>query len=54
MATGIVRMTKERLETDKSDTAIRKLEKLTAKDIIECAKNGDKMALSFLTDLDSI
>ena len=50
-ATGIVRMTKERLETDKSDTEIRKLEKLTAKDIIECAKNGDRMAFELLDKL---
>ena len=46
-ATGIVRMAKQRLEADDSETVLRSLENLTAKDIFDAAKDGDKMAKEF-------
>ena len=48
-ATGIVRMAKKRLALSDEMTALRKYDKLTAKDIFDEAKNGDKIALE-LTD----
>ncbi len=40
-ATGIVRMAKKEL---KADSALAKLDEITAKDIFDCVKNGDEYA----------
>lgn len=50
-ATGIVRMAKQRLEADDSETVFRSLENLTAKDIFDAAKDGDKMAKELVEKL---
>lgn len=50
-ATGIVRMAKQRLEADDSETVLRSLENLTAKDIFDAAKDGDKMAKELVEKL---
>lgn len=50
-ATGIVRMAKQRLEADESETVLRSLESLTAKDIFDAAKDGDKMAKELVEKL---
>ena len=41
-ATGIVRMAKQKLEADDSETVLRSLENLTAKDIFDAAKTAIK------------
>ena len=47
-ASGIVRMAKLALEASEEESALRKLEKLTCKDIFDAGKDGDKLALAVL------
>lgn len=47
-ATGIVRMAEKLLKESDKDTDLRKLEKITAKDIFDAAKNGDEIALKLV------
>ena len=47
-ATGILREAKQRLALGNSPTELRKFEALTVKDIFDCAKKGDEMALSIV------
>ena len=47
-ATGIVRMAKKELEGFDGITALRKFDPLTCKDIFDCGKAGDEMALKIL------
>ena len=50
-ATGIVRMARQKLEADDSETVLRSLENLTAKDIFDAAKDGDKIAAELVEKL---
>lgn len=50
-ATGIVRMARKRLETDSTPTALRDLPKVTAKDVADQAKAGDKVAVDLMEEL---
>ena len=43
-ATGIVRMTKELLKESSEPSSLRDIENITAKDILDAAKNSDKIA----------
>ena len=47
-ATGIMREAKRRLAEDDVSTKLRTFEPLTVKDIFDCAKTGDEMALSIV------
>lgn len=47
-ATGIVRMTKERLAKDETPSTLRSLEVLTCKDVFDAAKAGDALAVETL------
>ena len=47
-ATGILREAKRRLAEDDISTKLRIFEPLTVKDIFDCAKGGDEMALSIV------
>ena len=47
-ASGIVRMAKLELEASDEESSLRKLEKMTCKDIFDAGKDGDKLALSVL------
>lgn len=47
-ATGIVRLTKKRLQSAKEDSLLRKIETVTCKDVFDAAKAGDALALSVL------
>ena len=47
-ATGIVRMTKERLAKDETPSNLRSLEVLTCKDVFDAAKAGDALAVETL------
>lgn len=50
-ATGIVRMAKERLACANEDTALTSFENLTAKDIFDVARDGDKVAGELVDEL---
>ncbi len=50
-ATGIVRMSKIALEKDSRASALRQLEEITAKEIFDCAKEGDALACGLVDDL---
>lgn len=45
-ATGIVREAKRALAKSEKDSKLRKIEDFTAKDVFDCAKEGDEIALS--------
>lgn len=47
-ATGIVRMAKKALSASDAPSAMRKIEPLTCKDIFDCGKEGDALALNVL------
>ena len=47
-ATGILRESKRRLASDDTPTRLREFAPLTVKDIFDCAKGGDEMALSIV------
>lgn len=47
-ATGIVRMAGKRLAETDEPSELRELSEITAKDILDCAKAGDGMALSLV------
>ena len=47
-ASGIVRMAKLELEASDEESDLRKLDKLTCKDIFDAGKGGDKLALAVL------
>lgn len=49
-ATGIVRMTKKYLASHDTESSLRKLDVITAKDIFDAAKQGDAVALSLVDD----
>lgn len=50
-ATGIVRMTKQYLADDSIESSLRQLEDVTAKDIFDAAKAGDKAASAMVDKL---
>jgi glucokinase len=50
-ATGIVRETKKLLEKSEDDSSLRKKKELTCKDIVDAAKEGDKLALKAVDKL---
>jgi glucokinase len=50
-ATGIVRMAKRKLEKTSVDTALKKYDPLTAKDVLDEAKAGDALALEVLEEV---
>ncbi len=52
-ATGIVRMAKKRLAEDETLTKLREFENLSAKNIFDCAKEGDNMACELVDQLGS-
>ena len=47
-ATGIVRLAKKALENHAGTTALRRFDPLTCKDIFDCGKAGDELALQVL------
>jgi len=47
-ATGIVRLTKKRLQETEEDSLLRKIEAVTCKDVFDAAKAGDALALAVL------
>lgn len=53
-ATGIVMMAKERLQKETEETVLKKIEHLTAKDIFDAAKEGDKVAAELVDVLCSM
>lgn len=53
-ATGIVRVAKKALQTYEKETALRKKEPLTAKDIFDEAKKGDAFALEQVEQMGKI
>lgn len=53
-ATGIVRLAKRALAADQRESAMRKKEKLTAKDVLDAAKAGDAMAMEVVEKMGSI
>ena len=50
-ATGIVRLAKRKLAQSSEETALRKYEPLTAKDVIDEAKAGDALAVEVLDEV---
>ena len=50
-ATGIVRLAKRKLAQSSEETALRKYEPLTAKDVIDEAKAGDVLAVEVLDEV---
>ncbi len=52
-ATGIVRMAKKCLAKDDTPTKLREFENLSAKNIFDCAKEGDNMACELVDQLGS-
>lgn len=50
-ATGIVRLAKKKLAQSSEETALRKFETLTAKDVIDEAKAGDAVAVELLDEV---
>lgn len=53
-ATGIVRMAKRKLAKTTDATTLRKFEPITAKDIFDEAKSGDKIAVELVDELGEI
>lgn len=53
-ATGIVRLAKRALEADERTTALRGIENLTAKDVLDAAKDGDTLALEVVEKMGKI
>ncbi len=50
-ATGIVRMAKKRLERESAQTKLREFENLSAKNIFDCAREGDALACELVDTL---
>ena len=50
-ATGVVRMAKRKLAKATEETSLRKFEDLTAKDVFDEAKAGDKVALEIVDEV---
>ena len=44
-ATGIARIARERLEKDDTDSILRQVDKITAKDVFDAVKEGDSLAI---------
>lgn len=53
-ATGIVRLAKKRLADETTDTVLRTIENLTAKDVFDAAKAGDRVAEELVDELCSM
>lgn len=53
-ATGIVRLAKRALEADGRTTALREVENLSAKDVLDAAKDGDTLALEVVEKMGKI
>jgi glucokinase len=53
-ATGIVRMAKRKLAKTAEETSLRNFTELTAKDVFDEAKAGDKIALGLVDEVGSI
>lgn len=53
-ATGIVRMAKYKLAEDARETSLRGIDPLTAKDIFDCAKADDAVALELVEELGKV
>ena len=47
-ATGIVRQAVRRLERDEEPSALRSVDRVTAKDVFDCAKAGDALAMDIV------
>ena len=50
-ATGIVRVAKRKLDKTSDETSLRGIENLTAKDVFDAAKAGDKIALGLVDEV---
>lgn len=50
-ATGIVRVAKRKLDKTSDETSLRGIENLTAKDVFDAAKAGDKVALGLVDEV---
>lgn len=50
-ATGIARMARRKLAKTKEDTVLRKLSFVSAKDVFDAAKEGDKIALQIVDEI---
>lgn len=50
-ATGIVRVAKRKLDKTSAETALRKYDKLTAKDVFDEAKAGDAVAIDLVEEV---
>ena len=53
-ATGIVRLTKQRLAADDAKTSLRSLPEVTAKDVFDAAKAGDAVAQELVEEVGRI
>ena len=53
-ATGIVRLTKQRLAADDAKTSLRSLPEVTAKDVFDAAKAGDTVAQELVEEVGRI
>lgn len=50
-ATGIVRVTKRKLDKTSEETVLRSIENITAKDVFDAAKDGDAVALGLVDEV---
>ena len=53
-ATGVVRLAKRAMASDSTDSTLRSLENITAKDVFDAAKAGDKLALDVVEKMGKI
>lgn len=53
-ATGIVKLAREILERENSDSKLRKIENITAKDVFDLAKENDELAIKVIDKFSSI
>ncbi|MDO5391697.1 MAG: ROK family glucokinase [Eubacteriales bacterium] len=53
-ATGVVRMMNKYLQENQQDSILRSVEKITAKDVFDAAKEGDKAALAVVEQFGQI
>lgn len=53
-ATGVVRLAKRKLQAVTEDTTLRKLDTITAKDVFDAAKAGDKVADEVVEEMTKI
>lgn len=53
-ATGLLRSARELLDSSREESALRRFEPLSCKDIFDCAKNGDAVALRLVDGMTQI